>query len=176
MGINQGVSGSGGGGGGIDGPSFHAYIEPSLSAYSGSGPHTVLFQNQEWSYPAGTPYSPSTGQYTAPESGVYLVTSTVADLGGSVQAELIIVINFNSGTEPPFATNAIRGGNAANTTSMDVTYVTAHVNLTAGDTVEIQCEVFGGTMEPAGLKAVSSYTTGGQRSFFTVARVSSLGS
>jgi len=172
MGINQGVSGSGGGGGGIDGPSFHAYIEPSLSAYSGSGPHTVLFQNQEWSYPAGTPYNATAGQYTVPESGVYLVTSTVADVGGTVHAELLIVINAASA---PYPSTTVRGGHTA-TSNTDVCSVTAHMNLTAGDTIEIQCEVFAGGMTPAGLKVSGSFTDGGQRSFFTAARVSSLGS
>ena len=150
--------------GGVDGPTFRAYLSANQAAIPASSAATIVFDTAD--FDSATTYNTVTGIYTVDTSGVYLVTAKVADFSGvGTQADASIWVD-------PLGVGSYvlraRGNLPTTTVIYDTFYVTTHLALSATDLVRIEVEVFvgSGSVTPRG-------DAGGVRSYFSMARVGS---
>jgi hypothetical protein len=153
----HGGGGGGGGGGGIDGPTLRVHLSATLPTVTGTT-SVIVWQTTNWDTAGG--YAAGTYTVQAGDAGVYWAHAQVWDnVAVGAQADTSILVNGTivaRGNQPTFT-----GNNGTDTFA-----VGDHLNLAEGDAVTIQIQVFGGSVAPRG-------GAGGERSYFSLARVAS---
>ena len=105
---------------------------------------TVVFNTED--YDTGSEYNTSTGVFTAASSGYYLISSTTT-WGNNAAGVRSIRITKNGSA-------AARGsGNVSNTLATTSTTVSTVIQLTAGDTVEIEVAGYSGSASSTTVEA-----------------------